>query len=88
MQLTKNGVSVSYSRGYASEVNMFGTAILELAVGDQVSTSHCLRINRNGNFISWDFFHVSSFIHNRDNLDMQENLRFHGEFLRNLKICK
>jgi len=36
MQLTKNGVSVSYSRGYASEVNMFGTAILELAVGDQV----------------------------------------------------
>ena len=51
-------------------------------------STHCSRINRYGNFISWDFFHLSSFIHNGDNLDMQENLRFYGEILRNLKICK
>jgi len=36
MQLTKNGESVSYSRGLATEVNLFGTAILDLVVGDQV----------------------------------------------------
>ena len=64
--------------------------ILELVFWETVllRVTHCSRINRNGNFISWDFFHISSFIHNEDNLDMQENLRFHGEFLRNLKISK
>jgi len=36
MQLKKNGVGMSYSRGYALEVNLFGTAILNLVVGDEV----------------------------------------------------
>jgi hypothetical protein len=49
-----------------------------LSSGDHFA--HCSRINRYGNFISWDLFHFSSFIHNGDNLNMQENLRFHGEF--------
>jgi len=37
MQLTKNGENVSYGRGYAGEVNVFGTAILNLVVGDEVA---------------------------------------------------
>ena len=36
--------------------------------------AHCSRINRNGNFISWDFFHLSSFMHNGDNVDMWCNI--------------
>lgn len=36
MQLTKNGVAMSYSQGLAAEVNLFGTAILNLVVGDKV----------------------------------------------------
>ena len=39
--------------------------------------THCLRIDRNSNFIYWDFFHFTSVIHNGDNLNMKENLRFH-----------
>ena len=37
MQLTKNGVGMSYSRGLGAEVNLFGTAILDLVGGDKVS---------------------------------------------------
>ena len=50
--------------------------------------SHCSRINRYVNFISWDFFHLSSFIHNGDNLDLQEKIKFHGEILKNLRFCE
>ena len=49
--------------------------------------SQCSRINHYPNFIAQDFFHFSSFIHNGDNLNMYENLSFHGEFLRKLKNC-
>ena len=35
-----------------------------------VSVSHCSRITRYHSFISQDFFHFSSFIHNGDNLNM------------------
>ena len=42
MQLTKNGVGMSYSRGYSLEVNLFGTAILNLVVGDEVSPFNCM----------------------------------------------
>jgi len=36
MRLTKNGVGMSYGRGFGKEVNVFGTAILNLVVGDEV----------------------------------------------------
>ena len=53
----------------------------------KICTKYTLFENRSiKNYISWDFFHFSSFIHNGDNLNMKENLRFHGEILRKLKI--
>ena len=42
MTLVKNGVVVSYSRASGSEDNLFGTAILNLAVGDLVSPFNCM----------------------------------------------
>ena len=42
LQLIKNGVGMSYSRGYGLEVNLFGTAILDLVVGDKVSPFNCM----------------------------------------------
>ena len=50
--------------------------------------AHCSRITRYPSFIAQDFFHFSTLIHNGDNLNMYENLRFHGEFLRKLKKCR
>ena len=46
------------------------------------------RINSSSNFTSWDFFHYSSFIYNGYNQNMQENLRFHREFLKLYKMKK
>ena len=46
MALEKNGVVVSYSRGYdgysASQMSVFGTAILNLVAGDKVSPFNCM----------------------------------------------
>ena len=53
----------------------------------QVRKSHCSRITCYRSFISQDFFHFSSFIHNRNNLNLWGNLNFHGEFLKNSKFC-
>ena len=47
----------------------------------------CSRITSNPNFITQDFFHFSSFIHNGDNLNISKNLNFHREFLKNSKFC-
>ena len=41
-----------------------------VAHGGKFTLAHCSRINRYPNFISQDYFHFSSFIHTRDNLDM------------------
>ena len=49
--------------------------------------SHCSRITCYRSFISQDFFHFSSFIHNRDNLNLWKKLNFHGELLKNSKFC-
>ena len=38
------------------------------------SAAHCSRITRYPSFISQDFFHFSTFIHDGDNLNMSENL--------------
>ena len=53
-----------------------------------VVVAPCSRIAHNPNFISQFFYHFSSFIHIGDNLNMYENLSFHQEFLRKLKICR
>ena len=42
MQLMKNGVRVSFSRAFGNEDNLFGTAILNLVVGDEVSPFNCM----------------------------------------------
>ena len=46
----------------------------------EVNSSHCSRITRYPSFISQDFFHFSSFIHDGDNLNMYKYLNIHGEF--------
>ena len=38
----KNGVGMSTSKGEAKEVNVFGTAILNLVAGDEVSPFNCM----------------------------------------------
>ena len=48
----------------------------------------CSRVTSNPNFISQHFFHFSSFIHNGDNLKLQEKIRFHGEILKNWRFCE
>ena len=45
------------------------------------------RVTCNPNFISQDFLHFSSFIHNGDNMNMYVKLIFHGEILKNTKLC-
>merc|ERR1719483_1137987 len=63
MRLTKNGEGVSYGRGYGSEVNVFGTAILNLVVGDEVTVetafnlfaSHRLAIHFTGKMLKSDW---------------------------------
>ena len=45
-------------------------------------------VTSNPNFISQHFFHFSSFIHNGDNLDLQEKMKFHEEILKNLRFCE
>ena len=45
-------------------------------------------VTSNPNFISQHFFHFSSFIHNGDNLNLQEKMKFHGEILKNLRFCE
>ena len=45
-------------------------------------------VTRNPNFISQHFFHFSSFIHNGDNLNLQEKMKFHGEILKILRFCE
>jgi hypothetical protein len=52
------------------------------------SISYCSRITRYPSFIAQDFFHFSTLIHNGHNLNMKENLMFHGEFLKKVKICE
>ena len=44
-------------------------------------------VTSNPNFISQHFFHFSSFIHNGDNLNLQEKMKFHGEILKKLRFC-
>ena len=51
-------------------------------------TTPCSRVARNPNFISQDFFHFSSFIHNGYNINLQEKMKFHGEILKNSKFCE
>lgn len=63
MRLTKNGEGVSYGRGLATEVNVFGTAILKLFVGDEVTVetafnlfaSHRLAIHFTGKMLKSDW---------------------------------
>ena len=44
------------------------------------------RLNRYNNCIDQDFFHLPTLIHNGENVNMYENLRFHRNFLKKLKI--
>ena len=69
-----------YSQFQALVLSEWSQAVAHLA--------QCSRINRNPNFIVEDFFHFSSFIHNGDNLNLQEKMKFHGEILKNLRFCE
>ena len=50
--------------------------------------SPCSRVTCYPNFISQHFCHFSSFIHNGDNLNLQEKMKFHQEILKNLRFCE
>ena len=58
--------------------NIWGELMVFLTIRS-IYLNQCSRINRYPNIIGQDFFHFSSFIHNGDNINMYENLRFHGE---------
>jgi len=55
MQLMKNGVGMSFSRSFGTEDNLFGTAILNLAVGDEVWVETQFTLSSNENRLAIHF---------------------------------